>query len=75
MVEEIDYIEVPHLQEILSYLPINPEDERDIVSYVKDTTNPIVVNYKYEQYQFAYFGGHLLYINIYILYSVENRTN
>ncbi len=62
MTEEVDYIEVPHLQEILSYLPINPEDEEDIVSYVQNITSLIAVNYKYEQYQFAYFGVHLLYM-------------
>ena len=62
MVEEIDYTEVPYLQEILNYLPINPDDEEDINSYVNNVTNLIAVNYKYEQYQFAYFGVHLLYM-------------
>ena len=36
MVEEIDYTEVPYLQEILNYLPINPDDEEDINSYVNN---------------------------------------
>lgn len=58
----VDYTEVPHLQEILSYLPINPEDEEDIVNYVQNITNLIAVNYRYGQYQFAYFGVHLLYM-------------
>ena len=62
MVEEFDYTEVPYLQEILNYLPINPDDEEDISSYVNNVTNLIAVNYKYEQYQFAYFGVHLLYM-------------
>lgn len=62
MTEEIDYTEVPYLQEILNYLPINPDDEEDINSYVNNVTNLIAVNYKYEQYQFAYFGVHLLYM-------------
>ena len=60
--DTVDYTEVPHLQELLSYLPINPEDEEDIVNYVQNITNLIAVNYKYGQYQFAYFGVHLLYM-------------
>ena len=60
--DTVDYTEVPHLQEILSYLPINPEDEEDIVNYVQNITSLIAVNYKYGQYQFAYFGVHLLYM-------------
>ena len=62
MAEEIDYTEVPHLQEILNFLPIDPSDEEDINSYINNITNLIAVNYKYEQYQFAYFGVHLLYM-------------
>ncbi len=57
-----DYTEIPHVQEILSYLPIDPIDEEDIVNYVRNITNLIITNYKYEQYQFAYFGIHLLYM-------------
>lgn len=60
--DTVDYTEVPHLQEILTYLPINPEDEEDIVNYVQNITNLIAINYRYEQYQFAYFGVHLLYM-------------
>ena len=60
--DTVDYTEVPHLQELLSYLPINPEDEEDIVNYVQNITSLIAVNYKYGQYQFAYFGVHLLYM-------------
>ena len=62
MAEDIDYTEVPYLQEILNFLPINPSDEEDINSYINNITNLIAVNYKYEQYQFAYFGVHLLYM-------------
>lgn len=62
MPEEIDYTEVPYLQEILNFLPIDPSDEEDINSYINNITNLIAVNYKYEQYQFAYFGVHLLYM-------------
>jgi len=62
MSDEIDYTEVPYLHDILNYLPINPNDEEDINSYVNNITNLIAVNYKYEQYQFAYFGVHLLYM-------------
>ena len=60
--DTVDYTEVPHLQDLLSYLPINPEDEEDIVNYVQNITSLIAVNYKYGQYQFAYFGVHLLYM-------------
>lgn len=62
MPDAVDYTEVPHLQEILFYLPVDPEDEEDVVNYVQNITNLIAVNYKYGQYQFAYFGVHLLYI-------------
>lgn len=62
MDEIIDYTEVPYLQNILSFLPIDPEDEEDIVSYIQNIKNLIAINYKYDQYQFAYFGVHLLYM-------------
>lgn len=62
MSETIDYTEVPHLQEILNFMPIAPEDEEDVISYIQNITNLIAVNYKYGQYQFAYFGIHLLYM-------------
>lgn len=58
----VDYTEVPYLQEILNYLPIDPADEENVSSYIQNITNLIAVNYKYEQYQFAYFGLHLLYM-------------
>ena len=62
MSDVIDYTEVPYLQEILNYLPIDPVDEEAVINYIKNVTNLIAVNYKYEQYQFAYFGLHLLYM-------------
>ncbi len=62
MSDVVDYTEVPYLQEILNYLPINPADEEDVINYIQNITNLIAVNYKYEQYQFAYFGIHLLYM-------------
>lgn len=62
MSDVVDYTEVPYLQEILNFLPINPEDEEDVISYIQNITNLIAVNYKYGQYQFAYFGIHLLYM-------------
>lgn len=62
MSDLVDYTDVPYLQEILNFLPINPEDEEDVINYVKNITNLIAVNYKYGQYQFAYFGVHLLYM-------------
>ena len=62
MPEAVDYMDVPYLQEILNYLPINPTDEEDVINYIQNITNLIAVNYKYGQYQFAYFGMHLLYM-------------
>ncbi len=62
MSDVVDYTDVPYLQEILNYLPIDPVDEEDVINYVQNITNLIAVNYKYGQYQFAYFGIHLLYM-------------
>lgn len=62
MPEIENYIDVPYLEEILLYLPIEPSDKEDVSVYLKNLTNLIAVNYKYEQYQFAYFGLHLLYM-------------
>lgn len=62
MSDLVDYTEVPYLQEILNFLPVNPDDEEDIINYVQNITNLVAVNYKYSQYQFAYFGVHLLYM-------------
>lgn len=62
MLETVDYAEVPYLQEILNFLPINPDDEEDIISYVQNIATLIAVNYKHGQYQFAYFGLHLMYM-------------
>lgn len=62
MSDTVDYTDVPYLQEILNFLPINPVDEEDVLNYIQNITNLIAVNYKYGQYQFAYFGVHLLYM-------------
>jgi hypothetical protein len=67
--ESIDYTSVPHLKEILDYLPISAVDKEDVSLYVQNITNLISVNYRYEQYQFAYFGLHLLYMT-YIYFAV-----
>ena len=52
MVDTVDYTDVPYLQEILNFLPINPDDEEDVINYVQNITNVVAVNYKYSQYQF-----------------------
>ena len=62
MIESLDYSEVPYLQDLLNYLPIAPADGEDVITYIQNIINLIAVNYKYEQYQFAYFGVHLLYM-------------
>lgn len=66
---DFDISNVPYLEEILSYLPIEAEDAEDVAAYLKNITNLIALNYKYEQYQFAYFGLHLLYMT-YIYFTV-----
>ena len=62
MTDIFDSSEVPYLQDIINYLPIDPIDEEDVITYIENITNLITVNYKYGQYQFAYFGLHLLYM-------------
>lgn len=62
MSDAVDYTEVPYLQEILNFLPINPDDEEDVINYIQNITNVVAVNYKYGQYRFAYFGIHLMYM-------------
>lgn len=55
--------EVPCIQDILNYLPIKARDDKeDVSAYIQNVTNLVSVTYKYEQYQFAYFGMHLLYM-------------
>ena len=62
MTDIFDSSEVPYLQDIINYLPIDPIDEEDVITYIENITDLITVNYKYGQYQFAYFGLHLLYM-------------
>lgn len=62
MTNVIEYSDVPYLQDILEYLPIDSIDDENITRYIMDITNLVMINYKYEQYQFAYFGVHLLYM-------------
>lgn len=62
MIDSLDYAEIPYLQDILNYLPIDPIDEEDVNNYIQNITNLISINYRYDQYQFAYFGVHILYM-------------
>jgi hypothetical protein len=62
-------VDVPYLEEIMNYLPISPVDKEDVSLYLQNITNLVNVNYRYEQYQFAYFGLHLLYMT-YIYFTV-----
>ena len=34
MFDAVDYTEVPYLQEILNFLPINPDDEEDVIASI-----------------------------------------
>ena len=69
MDDTIEFAEVPHLEEIMDYLPISAVDKEDVLLYLQNITNLVNVNYKYGQYQFAYFGLHLLYMT-YIYFTV-----
>ena len=62
MLDTIDYSDVSYMQEILGYFPINSEGNEDIYNYIQNIADSIAVNYKYEKYQFSYFGVHLLYM-------------
>ena len=70
MTESIDFADVPYLEELLSYLPIDATDKEDVNTYLMNIADSILVNYGNEQYQFAYFGLHLLYMT-YIYFSVR----
>jgi hypothetical protein len=76
MADALEFAEVPYLEEIIRYLPIDAVDKEDVSLYLQNVTNLINVNYKYEQYQFAYFGLHLLYMT-YIYFTVWkiSKTN
>lgn len=62
MSDIVEFTEIPFLREIQSFLPIDPLDEEDVNNYIQNILNLIAVNYKYDQYQFAYFGVHLLFM-------------
>lgn len=47
MTDIFDSSEVPYLQDIINYLPIDPIDEEDVITYIENITNLITVNYKY----------------------------
>jgi hypothetical protein len=70
LAKTLDFTDVPYLEEMLSHLPINGTDKEDVNTYLRNVTNSILVNYNSEQYQFAYFGLHLLYMT-YIYFSVR----
>jgi len=67
--EGLDFVDVPYLDEILNNLPISANDKEDVDAYLGNIVNLVNVNYKYEQYQFAYFGLHLLYMT-YIYFAI-----
>ena len=46
MTDIFDSSEVPYLQDIINYLPIDPIDEEDVITYIENITNLITVNYK-----------------------------
>jgi hypothetical protein len=69
MADATEFVEVPYLEEIIKYLPISATDKEDVELYLQNITNLVNINYKYEQYQFAYFGLHLLYMT-YIYFTV-----
>lgn len=46
----------------IEYINKTVYDKLNVNNYIQNITNLIAVNYKYGQYQFAYFGLHLLYM-------------
>ena len=70
LAETVYFADVPYLDNMLSYLPIDATDKEDVNTYIKNINNSILVNYGNEHYQFAYFGLHLLYMT-YIYFSVR----
>lgn len=54
--------EVPYLNEILKYVPIESSDEVDVVNYINKYTKNIILNYSNDEYQQAYFGVHILFM-------------
>jgi len=67
---EIDFTDVPYLEEMLEYLPIDATDKEDVPAYLKNIIDSVLLNYSGGQYQFAYFGLHLLYMT-YVYFSVK----
>lgn len=74
MAEILDNADIPYLKEILYHLPISSSDKEDMDTYIQNVVNVIAVNYRYEQYQFAYFGLHLLYMT-YIYCTIWKIAN
>lgn len=70
LTEVFDSIKVPYLDEIRDHLPISATDKKDVDTYLKNVIDSILVNCGGRQYQFAYFGIHLLYMT-YIYFSVQ----
>ena len=62
MDRDISFTEIPHIEEILDFLPIFSNDQEDVNAYIQNIKSLVHINYRYEQYQFAYFGVHLLYM-------------
>lgn len=64
MYDVFDPSELLSLQKMLRFLPIDPEDEDevDVINYINNIAKLITVNFRSEQYQFAYFGVHILYM-------------
>lgn len=44
MTDSVDFTQIPYLQDILNFLPIEPVDEEDIINYIQNITNLIAVN-------------------------------
>lgn len=58
----VDHTAIPFLDEVQGFLPIDAVDKEDIATYIRNIVDLVALNYKYEQYQFAYLGLHLLYM-------------
>ena len=47
MTDIFDSSEVPYLQDIINYLPIDPIDEEDVITYIENITNPELFTEQY----------------------------
>lgn len=75
MSDVVDYTEVPYLQEILNYLPIDPADEEDVINYIPEYYQPHCGKLQIWAISVCVFWSSSSLYDLYLLYGVENRAN